>query len=120
LQQNDDESCAFIGNIIYGTYDENGEIILDDTFDYSDWKNAAQYRKLKLDASQIAGLAISLLLVIGLLAVVLIMQRSIARKEAPWRPKRNNSMSGGMSVSRQNSGIVLGRSRSGPGAAPLI
>ena len=81
--------CAFIDNIVYGTYDEMGEIKLKaDTFDFNDWRNPDQYKKLKMPAGQAIGLALSILLVVALSALAFITQRSLTRKGTPWRPRR--------------------------------
>jgi hypothetical protein len=111
--------CSFIDNIVYGAYDEQGEILLKrETFDFSDWRNADQYRKLQMPASQAIGLAFSILLVVTLFASAVSTHRSLRRQSTPWSPK-HGSMDPN-ALSRQNSGIVMGRSRSGPGSAPLI
>lgn len=81
--------CNFIDNIVYGTYDEMGEITLKaDTFDFSDWKNPDQYKKVKMPAGQAIGLALSILLTISLAALAFITQRSLTRKGSPWSLRR--------------------------------
>lgn len=81
--------CSFIDNIVYGSYDEMGEIKLKaETFDFSDWKNADQYKKVRMPAGQAIGLALSILLVIALAALAFITQRSLTRRGTPWRPRR--------------------------------
>lgn len=81
--------CAFIDNIVYGTYDEMGDIKLkSDTFDFNDWRNPEQYKKMKMPASQAIGLALSILLTIALAAMAFVTQRSLTRKGTPWRPRR--------------------------------
>lgn len=109
--------CAFIKNIISGAYDESGEVLLKaEDFDFADWRNVQQYKKLSMPASQAVVLAMSVVLVIALAATATFMARALSRQSTPWRPASPK----GESLSRQNSGIVMGRSRSGPGAAPLI
>jgi len=110
--------CNFIDNIVYGSYNENGEIKLRaDSFDLSDWRNPEQYKKLRMPAGQAVGLALSILLVVALSALAFITQRSLTRRSTPWKPKRISS-----SVERQDSGIYMGRSRSGsvPAANPPL
>jgi len=81
--------CNFIDNIVYGTYDEMGEIKLKaDTFDFQDWKNPDQYKKMKMPAGQAIGLALSVLLFVSLAALAFITQRSLTRRGTPWRPRR--------------------------------
>jgi hypothetical protein len=114
-------NCAFIDNIVYGTYDQQGDIQLTSpTFDFSDWKNPEQYRKVQLPASQAIGLALSVLLVVCLSATAIFMNRSLHRRDMPWRPRRFGRTLDNDSLSRKQSGITMGRSRSGPGSTPLI
>ena len=116
-------TCAFIDNIVYGTYDQQGDIVLTSpTFDFSDWKNPEQYRKVQLPAGQAIGLALSVLLVVCLSAVAIFMNRSLHRKDMPWRPRRfgRKVNMDTDEFSRKQSGITMGRSRSGPGNTPLI
>lgn len=87
--------CAFIDNIVYGTYDEMGEIKLkSDSFDFSDWKNPDQYKKVSMPASQAIGLAISCLVFIALAALAFVTQRSLTRRGTPWKPKRGEKSVG--------------------------
>merc|ERR1712087_698046 len=103
--------CAFIDNIVYGTYDEMGEIKLRaETFDFKEWRNPEQYKKMRMPAGQAVGLALSILLVVALSALAFITQRSLTRRSTPWRPKRLSDPS---SIERRDSGIYTGRSRSG-------
>jgi len=81
--------CSFIDNIAYGSYDEQGEITLKaDSFDFSDWKNSDQYKKMSMPAGQAIGLALSILLFFALGALAFITQRSLTRRGTPWRPRR--------------------------------
>jgi hypothetical protein len=81
--------CAFIDNIVYGSFDEQGEITLKaDSFDFSDWKNSDQYKKMSMPAGQAIGLALSILLFFALGALAFITQRSLTRRGTPWRPRR--------------------------------
>lgn len=107
--------CAFIENILYGAYDESGEILLSpEQFDFADWRNPHQYKKLRMSVGQAVGLSLSIILCVALLAAAAVTNRQLTRQSTPWKPKRDSVLA------RQNSGIVMGRSRSGPGAAPLI
>ena len=111
--------CNFIDNIVYGTYDEMGEINLkSETFDLSDWRNPDQYKKVQMPAGQAVGLALSVLLFIALAALAFVTQRTLTRRGTPWRPKRFFKKG----VDRQQSGIVMGRSTSGAAnpTPPLI
>ena len=113
--------CNFIDNIVYGAYDESGEILLKpDTFDLKEWRNPEQYKKMKMPAGQAIGLAISATLVAALSALAFFTQRSLTRQSTPWRPKRASGVNMDEDVKRTSSGIVMGRSQSGVNAAPLI
>lgn len=110
--------CAFIDNIISGSFDESGEITLkNEEFDLNDWRNIEQYKKIRMPADQAIILALSVILVVALLAAAAVTNRQLTRRSTPWRPK---PVADSADLSRQNSGIVMGRSRSGPGTAPLI
>jgi hypothetical protein len=114
--------CNFIDNIVYGAYDESGEVKLrPDSFDFSDWRNPEQYKKVRMPAGQAVMLAISVLLVVSLSALAFFTQRSLQRQSTPWRPKR--STMDPVDMERQASGIGMARARSGLASAkdaPLI
>jgi len=114
--------CNFVDNIVYGSYDESGEIKLRaDSFDLSDWRNPEQYKKMKMPAGQAVGLALSILLVVALSALAFVTQRSLTRRSTPWKPKRLSKMDQDPSTTeRENAGIYMGQSRSGPVDPPLI
>lgn len=114
--------CNFIDNIVYGAYDESGEIKLRaETFDLADWRNPEQYKKIRMPAGQAVMLSLSVLLVIALAALAFFTQRSLTRQSTPWRPKRASM---DIDMERQPSGIGMGRARSGIASstknAPLI
>jgi hypothetical protein len=126
-QTEDTIACNFIHNLANGTYNENGEITLDQyTFNSSNWKSQAEYLK----AASYARASVSPWYIVGLTGVLLAcaimlgwaccLHRALARRNVSWRPKRGKNTDP-TAISRQNSGIVMGRSRSGFGAAsPLI
>jgi len=110
--------CNFIDNIVYGTYNEKGEIKLKaESFDFNDWRNPEQYKKMRMPVGQAVGLALSALLVIALSALAFVTQRALTRGGSPWRPRRAFK---NKDLERQESGIHLGRSASGPVNPPLI
>jgi len=114
--------CNFVDNIVYGSYDESGEIKLRaDSFDLSDWRNPEQYKKMKMPAGQAVGLALSILLVVALSALAFVTQRSLTRRSTPWKPKRLSKMDQDPSaIEQEDAGIYMGQSRSGPVDPPLI
>eukprot|EP00529_Nitzschia_sp_RCC80_P015932 CAMPEP_0113496608 /NCGR_PEP_ID=MMETSP0014_2-20120614/30209_1 /TAXON_ID=2857 /ORGANISM="Nitzschia sp." /LENGTH=681 /DNA_ID=CAMNT_0000390535 /DNA_START=234 /DNA_END=2279 /DNA_ORIENTATION=+ /assembly_acc=CAM_ASM_000159 len=104
--------CNFIDNIVYGSYDETGEILLKpDTFDLAEWRNPSQYKKLKMPAGQAIGLALSATLVVALSALAFFTHRSLTRQSTPWRPKRAS----GVGMDEETP-----QRASGANAAPLI
>lgn len=110
--------CAFIANIIDGNYDENGDILLKpEQFNFADWKNPRQYKKLRMPADQAIYLSLSIIAFIATAAMAVFAHRSIRRSASPWRPKRGSPEE---HIARKNSGIGFARSQSGPGNAPLI
>jgi hypothetical protein len=117
--------CNFIDNIKTGKYDENGEIIIDAyQFDLSHWNDAGQYNKIynaaKEDVTpvQIAFLVITIVGCFILSVAACCLHGSLTRKGLQWRPRRGK-WTDPTDISRQNSGIVMGRSRSGPNG-PLV
>lgn len=113
--------CNFIDNIVYGAYDEEGEVKLrGESFDLADWRNPEQYKKIRMPAGQAVMLSLSILLVIALAALAFFTQRSLKRQSTPWRPKRVSLEN----MERQPSGIGVGRAQSGIASsaktAPLI
>ena len=114
--ENEQRNCAFIENIVYGAYDESGDILLKpEQFDFKDWRNTEQYRKLKIPASQAVGLALSAILVCVLIAVVFYTRRSLSKAAKPWVLEPGKDLE-----SRTNSGITMARTRSGAVNAPMI
>jgi hypothetical protein len=114
-QDRETSSCAFIDNIVYGAYNEQGEISMKgEEFDMNDWKNPAQYKKINMPASQAIGVASSLLLVIALAATAIFTRRSLVRQTDPWSIKRRHV---DPDLLRENSSVDVERSRREPGVA---
>lgn len=88
-------NCAFIDNIIEGSYDENGAIQMSpESFSFADWRNPQQYKKLKMPASQAIFLSLSIILCIAAAAAAIYTQRSLTRsKSSPWQGKRPSGVS---------------------------
>jgi len=110
-------SCAFIENIISGSYDQSGDILLKpETFNFADWRNPRQYKKLKMPASQAVFLSLSIIVFIASAAAAIFTHRSLTRTSSPWRPKRMTPDE----LVRAQSGIGFARSQSGPSDSPLV
>lgn len=111
-------NCGFIANIIHGAYDESGEILLKaSAFDFSDWRNPQQYKKLKMPVGQAVFLSLSIIAFVASAAAAIFTHRSLTRASNPWKL---NQADGEEGIPRTESGIALARSHSGVGVAPLI
>jgi len=97
--------CNYISNVVSGSYNEYGDIVLISHY-FDDYlpENIAIWH-----------VATSLLLILiscYFLLYACWLHRAITKK-APWRPRRGGAETLAGQISRQNSGIVVGRSRSG-------
>jgi hypothetical protein len=67
-----------------------------------------------------AGLVITSLAMAAMAVAAAVLHGMLARKNIPWRAKKLASVGDQTDLARQNSGILMGRSRSGAGTTPLI
>lgn len=116
-------TCDFIDSVAMGNYDEMGFVNLGEDYTVekqSGWHADNMYTQQyghyisEVNPYQILGLFMSILAVIILSVWSLKLQNSLS-KRGPWRPRRGlNNVAPSQSdhVSRQNSGIVVGRSQS--------
>lgn len=122
---NEEMVCGFIDTLQAGTYNENGEIYLGSDAWTKGWTNPANWRQeytiesQAMSAGRKAAISIAALAVVGMAGYACFLHGSLARKNIPWKPRKTEGEDP-MDVVRQNSGIVMGRSRSGPANAPLI
>ena len=124
-QQNEELVCSFIESLNSGTYDEKGQVFLNGGSTFS-WQHPGAFSSAQglgapqeMPSAMKAALAISALAATGMAIFACMLHGALARKNIPWRPKRINGEDP-TDIARQNSGIVMGRSRSGPATAPLI
>lgn len=113
-------SCDFIDSIVMGNYNEMGFVNLEDSDSQSGWlKNnmyAQEYGHYITEVSplQVFGLVASIAAV-GILGVWSMSLHKSMSKKGPWRPTRgvrNVAAPGSAAdLGRQDSGIMLGRSR---------
>lgn len=85
----EDRSCTFIDNIIGGSFDETGEIVLkDSTFNWNDIRNRHQYGRIRMPAGQALLLSFSIIAVIATAAMAYSYTRAFRREgmESPWSP----------------------------------
>jgi hypothetical protein len=129
----EDGVCDFITSIVEGNYDESGSIVIDTNwyFNTSNWRDADEYLHeamnvrnfvaTNVDAWQIAALILAIGGCFYMWVWICCLRSALGKRNIPWKPRRSKDIPAG-DISRQNSGIVTGRSRSGPGTGttPLI
>jgi hypothetical protein len=134
-EANEETVCNFIDNLQTQKYDEYGDVVVDQSqlkkngyvidFAGTNWRDMdqvkAQAEKTGVTAGQAVGLAITMAAFMVMAVWACCLHSTLARKNIPWRPKRGK-LTEPTDISRQNSGIVMGRSRSGMSGknAPLI
>jgi len=122
-QQSDNENmvCNFISNLQSGSYDETGDIVLDANswfFNTSNWRSSSEYAKqynnvrAKVSPAQIAALVLVATACLLMWIWACCLHGALSKKNISWRPRRGKHAYD-EDLSRQNSGIVMGRSRSG-------
>ena len=122
---NEEMVCNFIDTLQSGTYNEDGQIFLGNDAWAKGWRNPANWaqeyniEKQAMSTGRKVALSLGGLAVVAMAAYACYLHGALARKNIPWRPRRKEGEDP-MDVVRQNSGIVMGRSRSGPANAPLI
>eukprot|EP00527_Entomoneis_sp_CCMP2396_P004380 CAMPEP_0198142852 /NCGR_PEP_ID=MMETSP1443-20131203/5527_1 /TAXON_ID=186043 /ORGANISM="Entomoneis sp., Strain CCMP2396" /LENGTH=848 /DNA_ID=CAMNT_0043805957 /DNA_START=39 /DNA_END=2585 /DNA_ORIENTATION=+ len=118
-EQQKDQSkkvCGMVESLNSGSYKEDGSIFLNG---YG-WVAGDRFKNEVSSASASmspASKSFVFLFAIGAAAMglwAMVLQGAIKRKMAPWQPKDP------VDLARQESGIVMGRSRSGPATSPLI
>ena len=122
-QQNQDLVCSFVESLNSGTYDQTGQVYIDNSV----WGAPARWQQGVAEASRNMPGGLKAALFLTSLAAILMgvwacmLHGALARKHIPWQPKRHVAAAGDpVDMARQNSGIVMGRSRSGPVTHPLI
>jgi hypothetical protein len=130
--QEEENVCTFISSIFFNTHSESGTIDLNVNwyFNASNWRssseymnqfsNVKEYASEKLEPWQIFLLVILPIACIYLWLRACCLQCAIRRRGNSWRPRGSRDI-GAFDLSRQNSGIMSRRSRSGgAGNVPLI
>ena len=97
--------CSYISNIVQDRYDEYGEIYLDN-FNFRGFMNTVVEQASEV---QIVTLGTMIFLCIVFMMYACYLHRAITGGGAGWSPRKGLYYG---DISRQNSGIVMGRSRS--------
>jgi len=76
-----------ITSLVENTYDEFGEVVIQEDFDYHNWKSGTEYVKLVRKASpfQIVMLTFSILLCVALLGYSVYLKKKLFSR-TPWVP----------------------------------
>lgn len=133
-ENNEDQVCNFIDNLQTQKYNEDGDVVTDGStgskysvdFASMDWTDPnqvkAQAQRAGVSPGQAVGLALTMAACLVMSVWACCLHSTLARKNIPWRPKRGKNLSEPTDISRQHSGIVMGRSRSNMSAKniPLI
>ena len=125
-----------IGSLVTNTYDEFGDPIVLNDFDYHNWAKGSEYANIirKATPFQISAMVLSVTLVLGLFVYAANLHRKLVHR-VPWIPPNTDagynhfdSHDRGTSFARGGSGIVANRSfgessqtgGQGPSAAPAM
>jgi hypothetical protein len=122
---NEEAVCAFIESLTSNSYNENGEVTISGSqsfFNPASWGREVQAESKAMSAGMKAALIITAFAAAFMAVAACVLHGALARKNIPWRPgARRGKGEDPTDLARQNSGITMGRSRSGPGgSAPLI
>ena len=118
---NEDAVCAYIDSLKYNTYDEEGEVILNPSVAWwnpAEWQKEIRLESHHMGAGYKAGLVLTSLAATAMAVLACVLHGMLARKNIPFRARKTGEDP--TALARQNSGILMGRSRSGPGTSPLI
>jgi len=119
---NEELVCAYIDSLRLNTYDEQGEVILDPSVSWrpSEWQKELRISRQAMSPGYKAGLVLTSLSMAAMAVCACVLHGMLARKNIPWKSKRAPASGDVTDLARQSSGILMGRSRSGPGSTPLI
>jgi hypothetical protein len=108
--------CSFLESIKSNSYDENGQVVLTSNAwsNPTQWGSEFQAESKVLDSGTKAAISLLTIAVAVMGVWACFLHGTLARKNIPWRPRRKADHLDPTDLARQNSGIVMGRSRSGP------
>jgi hypothetical protein len=113
---NEESVCTFLDSIQSNSYDENGQVVLTNNAwsNPTQWSSEWQAESKVLDSGTKAAISLLAIAVSVMGVWACFLHGTLARKNIPWRPRRKEAHLDATDLARQNSGIVMGRSRSGP------
>lgn len=118
--QNENAVCSFLDALSSNTYNENGEINVSGA-SWASWNRDFDSRAM--NGAMKAALIITALAAMAMAVTACVLHNVLARKNIPWKPRRSKGTDP-TDLARQNSGITMGRSRSGAtgatGTNPLL
>ena len=107
--------CSFIATLVENSYNEFGDVIVQQGFDFSRWASPSEYMNLASSASfqQTIGLVLTIMSTIGLATYAYYLNRKV-RHRRPWQPPKSitsainhqTAIAEAGRLSRMNSGIV--------------
>jgi hypothetical protein len=115
-EANQNAVCSFINMLTSQTYSDTGEIVLTNEFS-KNWRKELAIQAAYMSAGMKAGLILSAFAVAVMVIWTVVLHRTLARKNIPWRPRRGKASADATEFSRNQSGIVIGRNN---GTAPLL
>lgn len=110
--------CSYIEALLENNYNDNGEVIVEDEFDYRNWNRGSEYVKIvrKAGTKQLLALFVSMGVTFGLAFYSAYLHRKLTRRK-PWIPPKDLTRMEGNDpkqlagrLSRRNSGISSTRS----------
>jgi hypothetical protein len=117
--QNENAVCNYLESLASNTYNENGEINVSGAT-WASWNKEFNAESKAMNAGMKAALVIMALAAMAMAVTAGVLHNVLARKNIPWKPRRSKGADP-TDLARQNSGITMGRSRSGATSAnPLL